>query len=104
MPNWRLVDDISESYIDKISKSLQQRRNGTPVRFIYDREMPADMLKMLTRLLKFGPDDVIIPGNRYHNFKDFMRFPYPGKKEFYYEPLKPIPHKDIQPGKSIFLQ
>ena len=59
---FEIVDDISESYIDKISRSLQQRRHGTPVRFIYDREMPHDMLKMLTKLLKFGPDDVIIPG------------------------------------------
>ncbi|MDP4222099.1 MAG: polyphosphate kinase 1 [Bacteroidota bacterium] len=96
-----LADDISESYIENLSRSLQQRRHGTPVRFIYDREMPKSILKMLTLLLKFGPDDVIIPGDRYHNFKDFMRFPYLGRKKFYFEPLKPIPHKDIQPGKSI---
>jgi polyphosphate kinase len=98
---FELVDDISESYIEKISRSLQQRRHGNPVRFIYDREMPHDMLKMLTRMLKFGPDDVIIPGDRYHNFKDFMRLPHLGRKKFYYEPLIHIPHKDIQPGKSI---
>jgi len=98
---FELVDDISESYIDKISRSLQQRRHGNPVRFIYDREMPADMLKMLIKMLKFGPDDVIIPGNRYHNFKDFVRFPYLGRKKYYFEPLKPIQHKDIQSGKSI---
>ncbi len=96
-----LAEDISESYIDKLSRSLQQRKHGTPVRFIYDREMPGEMLKILTRLLKFGPNDVIIPSNRYHNFKDFMKFPYLGRKKFYYVPLKPVPHKDIQAGKSI---
>jgi polyphosphate kinase len=31
-----------------------------------------------------------------------MRFPYLGRKKFYFEPFKPIPHKDILPGKSIF--
>ncbi|MDX9726514.1 MAG: polyphosphate kinase 1 [Bacteroidales bacterium] len=98
---FEIIDDISESYIEKISRSLQQRRHGNPVRFIYDRAMPPEMLKMLTKLLKFGPDDVIIPGDRYHNFKDFMRFPYLGKKKFYYEPLVPVQHKDILPGKSI---
>lgn len=98
---FELVDDISETYTEKISRSLQQRKHGTPVRFIYDRKMPNEMLKTLTKLLKFGPDDVIIPGERYHNFKDFMRFPYLGKKKFYYEPLKSVPHRDIQPGKSI---
>jgi polyphosphate kinase len=96
-----IVDDISESYIDKLSRSLQQRKWGTPVRFIYDRKMPEDLLKILTKKLNFGPDDVIIPANRYHNFKDFMKFPNLGRKKFYYEPLVPIPHRDIQPGKSI---
>lgn len=96
-----IIEDISESYIEKLSRSLQQRRHGTPVRFIYDREMPKEMLKIFTKLLHFGPDDTLIPGNRYHNFKDFMHFPYLGKKKFYYEPLLPVPHKDIQPGKSI---
>jgi polyphosphate kinase len=96
-----LVDDISESYIDKLSRSLQQRRWGSPVRFIYDRKMPDDLLTILTKKLNFGPDDVIIPADRYQNMKDFMHFPNLGKKKFYYEPLVPITHRDIQPGKSI---
>jgi len=96
-----IVDDISESYIDKLSRSLQQRKWGTPVRFIYDREIPDDLLKILTKKLNFGPDDVIIPADRYHNFKDFMNFPNLGRRKFYYEPLVSIPHRDIQAGKSI---
>jgi polyphosphate kinase len=96
-----IADDISESYIDKMSRSLQQRKWGSPVRFIYDREIPPDFLKVLTRKLKFGPDDAMIPGNRYHNFKDFIRFPDMGRKKFYFDPLPPILHKDILPGKSI---
>ncbi|MGA1976792.1 MAG: polyphosphate kinase 1 [Bacteroidales bacterium] len=96
-----LVDDISESYIDKLSRSLHQRKWGSPVRFIYDRKMPDDLLKILTKKLNFGPDDAVIPAERYHNMKDFMHFPNLGKKKFYYEPLIPITHRDIQPGKSI---
>ncbi len=98
---FEIVDDISESYIDKISRSLQQRKWGSPVRFIYDREMPEDLLKILTKKLKFGPNDVVIPADRYHNFKDFMNFPDLGRKKFYYEQVAPIPHRDIPPGKSI---
>ena len=96
-----IADDISESYIDKLSKSLQQRKWGSPVRFIYDREIPDELLKIITNKLHFGPDDVIIPSDRYHNFKHFMNFPKLGRKKFYYEPLVPIPHRDIQQGKSI---
>ncbi len=96
-----LVDDISESYIEKLSRSLHQRKWGSPVRFIYDRKMPDDLLKTLTKKLNFGPDDVVIPADRYHNLKDFMHFPNLGKKKFYYEPIVHVPHKDILPGKSI---
>ena len=96
-----IADDISESYIDKISKSLQLRKRGTPVRFIYDRTIPPDLLKIITKKLNFGPADVIIPSNRYHNFKDFMKFPNPGRKKLFNEPFIPIPHRDIQSGKSI---
>jgi polyphosphate kinase len=96
-----IVDDISESFIDKLSRSLHQRKWGSPVRFIHDRKMPDDLLKILTRKLNFGPDDVVIPADRYHNSKDFMRFPNLGKKKFYYEPMIPLAHRDIQQGKSI---
>jgi len=96
-----IADDILESYIEKLSRSLHQRKWGNPVRFIYDKKMPDEFLKMLTRKLNFGPDDVVIPAERYHNLKDFMRFPRLGKKKFYYDPVIAVPHRDIQPGKSI---
>lgn len=96
-----IADDISESYIDKLSRSLQQRKKGSPVRFIHDRCMPEDLLKTITKKLNFGLDDVIIPSNRYHNFKDFMKFPNLGPKQFYFEELTPIHNRDIQQGKSI---
>jgi polyphosphate kinase len=96
-----LADDIAESYIDKMEKSLQLRKWGSPTRFIYDRDIPKDLLKILVKKFRFGPNDVTIPANRYHNFKDFMKFPVLGKKKLYYEPLVPINHRDIQSGKSI---
>lgn len=96
-----IADDIAGSYIEKLERSLQQRKWGSPTRFIYDRDMPKDLLKLLIKKLKFGPADVTIPANRYHNFKDFMKFPNLGKKKFYYENLTPVIHRDIQPRKSI---
>ncbi len=44
---------------------------------------------------------MFVPGNRYHNFKDFMNFPRLKSRKFYFEPLPPIHHRDIIPGKSI---
>jgi len=96
-----IADDISESYIDKLSRSLQQRKKGSAVRFVYDRNMPADFLKILTRELDLGTNDVIIPGDRYHNFRDFMRFIDISEKGLLYERLHPVRHRDIHQGKSI---
>jgi len=96
-----IVDAITESYVDKLWKGLQDRKKGNPVRFIYDRDMPADFLKFITKKLEFSRDDVVVPSNRYHNFKDFMRFPKIGPKSFFIEPLPPIPHHDVPLGKSI---
>jgi polyphosphate kinase len=96
-----IADDIAESYIDKMEKSLQLRKWGSPTRFIYDRDIPKDLLKILIKKFRFGPNDVTVPANRYHNFKDFMKFPVLGKKKLYYEPMVPVNHRDIQTGKSI---
>ena len=96
-----MADDISESYIDKLSKSLRQRKKGSPLRFIYDRTIPEELLKVITKKLHFGPDDVIIPGNRYHNFKDFIKFPQFGEGMYCYPGLEPIPHDDLPQRKSI---
>jgi polyphosphate kinase len=96
-----IADDISETYIDKLSRSLQQRKWGTPVRFVYDRKIPPELLTFITNKLNIGPDDVKIPSDRYHNSKDFMKFPKLGKKKFYFENIAPIQHRDIQQGKSI---
>ncbi len=96
-----IADDIAESYIEKLSRSIHQRKWGSPVRFIYDKKMPDDFLKILTKRLNFGPEDVVIPAERYHNLKDFMKFPRLGKKKFYYDPSIPVTHRDVQAGKSI---
>ena len=53
------------------------------------------------RKSSFGPEDVIIPADKVHNLKDLMNIPDLGKKKFHYEGLVPLPHRDIQPGKSI---
>jgi polyphosphate kinase len=96
-----ITDDISESYIDKISKSLQQRKKASPVRFIHDRDMPPDFLKILSKKIGLGTDDVIMPGNRYHNFKDFMKFIEIEGQGLNYPRLTPVRHPALQYGRSI---
>ncbi|MCY4489288.1 MAG: polyphosphate kinase 1 [Deltaproteobacteria bacterium] len=98
-----LDDDLYESYIEKISKGLKQRRSGAPVRFIYDNQIPRQLLKLLKD--KMGLDDQsgpFIPGGRYHNFKDFMGFPRIGPKDLSAVPLPPLPHKHLDAETTFF--
>lgn len=94
-------DDVSDSFLQKISKSLKQRKKGRPVRFIYDEEMPPEMLRQIIKKLSIHKGDNLIPGGRYHNFKDFMKFPKIGPARLQNENRPPIPHKDIQPNQSL---
>ncbi len=96
-----ITDDISESYIDKVSKSLQQRRKASPVRFVHDREMPPEFLKILCKKLNLGSEDVVMPGNRYHNFKDFMNFIEIEGERLNYPKLAPVRHPALPYGRSI---
>jgi polyphosphate kinase len=60
-------DDLTQSYIKKVSRSLKMRKGGLPVRFIYDSSMPEPLLVFLTRKLPLTKDDTIIPGSKYVN-------------------------------------
>lgn len=95
-------NDISKSFVEKIAGSLKKRKKGVPVRFLYDKEMPLDMLRFLRKKLKVIKQDNIIPGSRYHNFKDFINFPDLGHKELIWPALTPLSHPNFIPGESMF--
>ena len=84
-------DDISKSYLDKISKSVKERSSGDPVRFVYDSKITLDSLSFLTKKMKIDDDtDSMIPGGKYHNRRDYMSFPSLNKRNLLYKPIKPL--------------
>jgi len=97
------VDTAFTSHFDKVALSLKRRPHGQPVRFIYDQTMPEDILKMLMRKFKIRTTDNFIPGGRYHNFRDFMKFPRVGLRRLTYQQRPPLmKHPLIKPGQSWF--
>ncbi len=94
-------DDISKSFIEKMSSSLKKRKKGKLVRLIYDREIPQDLLDFILKKMKLDNEENAVPGGKYHNHKDFMDFPEIGKKRHYYTKLPPFRHKDLPPHTSI---
>ena len=93
-----LDDDVAESYVKILTKSLEKRGNSELVRFVHDKDIPENFLGLLLKKLNFDRDDVVIGGSRIHNFKDFMGFPSIGKKHLYYKAISPLPHPDIHQG------
>lgn len=94
---------VSEKFIDALSKSLQKRGKGKPMRLLYDSDMPLDMLTHLVAELDLSADG-LIPGNRYHNFKDFISFPNVGGPELEYPRISPLPVNNFSSVSSIFAQ
>lgn len=94
-------NDVSSSFIESLAKSLKKRHVASTVRFIYDEEMPTDLLDFLREKLNLTTDDRIVPGGRYHNFKDFIDFPDLGLKHLRYKHVQALTHKYLKPYTSI---
>ena len=87
-----LVTEMESSLLELMSSSLKQRLTAEPVRFVYQRDMPDAMVEMLRNKLSISSYDSIVPGGRYHNFKDFIGFPNVGKANLENRPLPQIRH------------
>jgi len=96
--------DISKSFYQKMQKSVSQRKEGDPVRMVYDAAIPLDLLTYLIEKLDLTAGENIIPGGRYHNFKDFMNFPDFNSKGLVYKPLKALNHPQIETPKKPIIK
>ncbi len=88
-------DDISKSYLEKMKDSVEMRKSGETVRFVYDSTMPVDQLEYLMDALNLTPGQNIIPGGIYHNFRDFMNFPDFGNPDFTFKTRTALPHPKL---------
>ena len=96
-----LDDDIAVSFIEKIEKSVKNRKKGEPVRFVYDENMPKDLFKYLVKSLNLKTGMNLIPGGKYHNFKDFTSFPNFNRKDFLFDKKEPSAHPLLENQKSL---
>jgi polyphosphate kinase len=96
-----LDDDVSMSFIEKMEKSIRQRKKGEPVRFVYDHRMPEDLLEILLKNLGLKDGVNTIAGGKYHNFKDFRDFPDFGRKDYRFESQPPREHPQLAGAKSL---
>lgn len=91
-----LRNEIEYSLLEQMSEGVNQRLTAKPVRFVYERDMPPQMLEFLCNKLNISNYDNLIPGGRYHNFKDFIAFPNVGREYLENKPLPPMKCADFE--------
>lgn len=96
-----IEDEFSGNLMEKIKAALPKRDTGQATRILIDPEMPESFREILKKALDVSHIDVIL-GGRYHNFRDFMSFPNPTKKELSARELPPLPHPVLKDCDSIF--
>ncbi len=94
--------DLSKSFLSKISKSVKARRQGEPVRFVYDKTIDKETLSFLKKKMGIESTDSIIPGGRYHNRRDYMGFPDLGRTDLLYKRYPQLPIKGLSLEGSLF--
>jgi len=94
-------NDLSKSFIEKISSSVEHRKISDPVRFVYDKKIGKDTLQFLMEKMQIEDTDSVIPGGRYHNRRDYMGFPSLGRQDLMYDKIDALPVKGLALEGSI---
>ena len=97
-------DDINMSYVEKVASSVRDRVEGDPVRFVYDKNIDNDTLEILLEKFQIGSRDSIIPGGRYHNRRDYIKFPSLGRQDLLYDKKPPLAVAGFSLEESILSQ
>ena len=95
-----IEDEFSGNLKTKVEEALRRRETGQATRFLVDESMPKKQQQKLMKALDVSDAD-IIQGARYHNFRDFFKFPNPTNKDLKIEPLEPLPHPVLADCENI---
>ena len=93
--------DLRTGVLQKISKGVKSRKRGEPIRFVYDEQIPKDLLKRLVDRLNVDKNDTRVAGGRYHNFKDLMKFPVCGRYDLKYPVWEPVFKPELNGKESL---
>jgi len=96
-----LDNSAYQSVLEKVSKGVKSRKSGLPIRFVYDREIPSDLLRFTEKLLKIDKNDIHVGGSRYHNLKDLISFPKLKKPGMKYTSHPPVPIRAFEESISL---
>ncbi|RZJ55064.1 MAG: polyphosphate kinase 1 [Flavobacterium sp.] len=99
--NYQIEDENSGDLIAKIEAKVEQRKNGSATRFLYDYNMDAEAVEVCMKAFRLKNNEMI-KGGTHHNLYDLFKFPNPVKpklKGMNYPALKHLP---FESSNSIF--
>ncbi len=95
-----IEEEVSGNLMAKIKKSLKKREKGHPSRLLYDPRTPEPMMQALLERIGITAEELVV-GSRYHNFRDFFKFPKFDRQDLYYEAHPVLPHPSLEKAPSI---
>ncbi len=94
-------NDLNAGTLQKVSKGVRSRRKGDALRFIYDHDMPKDLLRRIKSKFDLDELDTITVGGRYNNHRDLMSFPDCGRSDLKFPKWSPIPKPELTDSTSL---
>ena len=96
-----LDNELDAGTLQKVQRGVKSRKNGQPIRVIFDSSMPKDLFKRIMFNLSLDKYDTTLSGGRYHNHKDLMKFPDCGRTDLKYPSWKPLFKPEFTGARSM---
>jgi len=92
-----IEDELDGNLAKKIERSLSRRKTGAPSRFLHEKGMPSDLVKVIRHAFNIHKTDVV-EGGYYLALEDLFSFPNPLAPALQKEALRPVkvPYLDNQ--------
>jgi polyphosphate kinase len=71
-----IEDELDGNLANKIERSLSRRKTGAPSRFLHEKGMPAELVKVIRHAFNIHKTDVV-EGGYYLSLEDLFSFPNP---------------------------
>lgn len=93
-------EEVEGDYVEDLMQKVRRRKIGRLSRFVYDREMPADMLQYLCETFALQPED-LMPGGKHLNIEALSKLPNPRGKKLEQKPAKPMRVRSLDKAESM---
>lgn len=96
-----LDNELDAGTMQKVQRGVKNRKNGLPIRVVYDGSMPKDLFKKIMQNLSLDKFDTTLSGGRYQNHKDLIGFPDCGREDLKYPVWQPLFRSEFTGARSM---